>query len=342
MGTSFSARRQAAWLGLAAVLSCGGNSQDATADEGAGGAGGGVQPGGVGGTDGVPGGTVKTGADSGTVATTTDGGGQANGSPGCGKPIPPAPADGGVEQNGTYYPESTITVQGTTYNYAMFVPKTYDPNKPTNLLIDFHGANWQGDWDRGGFQWNMEYSFKAVFIYPTAQGVPNARWNSSGAGSRDVLLFDALSDMAFNTFCIDQKRVFVIGFSSGGFMTNSLACVRGDKIRGAAPESGCGPSGSCTGPVAWIGTHGNQDSTVAPTSGEGSRDFFIKENGCDETPVPYDPQPKPGGSSDAQPDCVHYQGCKTGFPVDFCTGDYGHAYQIWTHTVAGAFFDALQ
>jgi poly(3-hydroxybutyrate) depolymerase len=332
--------RRWSWLLLAGVLSCGGADPETAVEDpadvpGSGGSGGGVGTGGAQNT----GGSAKAGSDAGVVAG-NDAAAPADGSPGCGKAVPPVPPDAGVEQNGKYYPLSTITVSGATYNYALFVPKSYDPNKPTNLLIDFHGANWQGDWDRGGFAWNMEYSFKAVFIYPTAQGVPNARWDSSGAGSRDVLLFDALSEMAFNTFCIDEKRVFVIGFSSGGFMTNTLACVRGDKIRGAAPESGGGPSGTCPNPVAWIGTHGTLDSTVTVDRGEGSRDFWAAQNGCSSTSTPYSPQPKPG-NGDLQPTCVKYDGCQTGFPVDWCTFDGSHQYQIWTHTVAGAFFDSL-
>jgi polyhydroxybutyrate depolymerase len=325
---------------LSAAAACGSGANDAvtdpTRDGVSTGTGGTTAPdGGLGYGTGGTRAAAEASTGAGGSKVTSDGAAPASGSTGCG--TAPPTAGGAIEQNGTYFAKSTITVDGATYDYALFVPKSYDPGTPTNLVINWHGANWQGDWDRGGFAWNMEYTFKAVFVYPTAQG---GHWDTS-AGSRDVKLFDALSEMAFSTYCINPQRVFVIGFSNGGFMTNTLACVRGDKIRGAAPESGGGPSGTCKGPMAWIGTHGTLDSTVKLSSGEGSRDYWVAENGCDPTPVPYNPQPKPGGGKDLPPTCEKYEGCKAGAPLSWCTFEGGHDYQAWTHTVAGQFFDAL-
>jgi poly(3-hydroxybutyrate) depolymerase len=253
---------------------------------------------------------------------------------GCGHDLP---AGGATESGGTYYAANTITTaRSDLFDYALFVPKSYSPSRPVSLLIDWHPGGQDGPSDRSGFQWDIELTFKAIFVYPSE---PTKAWDTNPNGV-DVPLFDALLEKMLADFCIDPRRVFVIGYSSGGCFSNALACVRGDKIRAAAPESCKGPSGPCKGPVAWFGTHGTLDGTYP--DGQKSRDFWVAENGCDPTPVPYDPQPTLR-KGELQPYCVKYNGCKAGYPVAWCTDDSGHAtiFERWPHYVAQDFFDAL-
>jgi polyhydroxybutyrate depolymerase len=254
---------------------------------------------------------------------------------GCGKAIPAT--GGAAETYGTFYSVNTVTTsKGATFEYALFVPKTYSPTRPTSLLIDWHPGYQTGLTERSAFQWDIEMTFKAIFVYPTE---PLGYWDTTLAGP-DIVLFDALLEKMLADFCIDPKRVFTIGYSSGGCFSNTLACLRGDKIRAAAPESCKGPTPPCSWPVAWFGTHGTQDGTI--TDGQKSRDFWAAQNGCDPTAVPYDPQPTLR-KGELQPYCVKYQNCKAGYPVDWCTDDSGHAtiFERWPHYVAQTFFDAL-
>ena len=83
----------------------------------------------------------------------------------------------------------------------------------------------------------------------------------------------------------------------------------------------------CVGQVAaWI-SHGNTDTIVAFSSGEGSRDHWIGANHCETTTDPADAN-----------GCVSYQGCDDGFPVVWCEFDGGHSPPTFSGDAIWAFF----
>jgi polyhydroxybutyrate depolymerase len=45
-------------------------------------------------------------------------------------------------------------------------------------------------------------------------------------------LFDQLVQEFSDSYCIDLDHIYVVGHSLGARFTNSLACARGDVIRG--------------------------------------------------------------------------------------------------------------
>jgi polyhydroxybutyrate depolymerase len=59
--------------------------------------------------------------------------------------------------------------------------------------------------------------------------------------------------------------------------------------------------------------HGSADTTVNVSSGEASRDHWLKANHCGTTTTPMEPSP-----------CVLYQGCDPGYPVAWCLHSGGH------------------
>lgn len=65
---------------------------------------------------------------------------------------------------------------------------------------------------------------------------------------------------------VDAGRVFVLGFSNGGFMALRLACELGDRLRAAASIAGAGPapetSGCSTTLPHVLLVHGDRDVTV--------------------------------------------------------------------------------
>jgi poly(3-hydroxybutyrate) depolymerase len=126
-----------------------------------------------------------------------------------------------------------------------------------------------------------------------------------------------LVDWATSNYCVDRNRIFSVGMSYGGIMSNTLGCEMGDIFRAIAPMSGSGPltfgGTMCVGQVAaWL-SHGNMDNVVQFSAGEASRDHWVKVNHCQMTTVPVGP--------DA---CVGYQGCDTGYPVHWCEFTGGH------------------
>ena len=148
-----------------------------------------------------------------------------------------------------------------------------------------------------------------------------------------VLLFAALAGIEAS-YCADQAKVFVSGYSSGGWLSYLLGCARAGVIRGIGAASGGMQVDrpACTGPVAAILTADTTDSTnpivnIDKTTGidKGSgagRDNLLMRNGCGTETKPWDV----GDSAFESSSCVEYQGCAPGFPVVWCpTTGYGHS-----------------
>jgi polyhydroxybutyrate depolymerase len=82
----------------------------------------------------------------------------------------------------------------------------------------------------------------------------------------DVKRLRELLDQSRTNPAIDPKRVFVIGYSNGGFMAQRLACDVGDRIAGVVSVAGAAPSADvpCTQPSALsvLEIHGDADPIV--------------------------------------------------------------------------------
>jgi poly(3-hydroxybutyrate) depolymerase len=206
----------------------------------------------------------------------------------------------------------------------IYVPSNYDKSHPYRLVFGFH---WNGgtmtDVDGGGssgLSWSyfgLREQAKDSTIFVAPQGIGNGWANSGG---RDLTLVDDLVKLIEGDLCIDTTQLFSVGFSYGGGMTYEIACARADTFRAAAVYSGAQLSG-CDGgkqPIAYLGIHGVGDSTCGIAGGRGLRDTFVKNNGC----TPQNPPEPAAGSGTHQ--CTTYQGCKAGYPVEWCAFDGGH------------------
>lgn len=59
-----------------------------------------------------------------------------------------------------------------------------------------------------------------------------------GATFSDLPMFDALLEQIGTSYCADTAHVFSVGFSSGAWLTQLLACQRGDVLRGIGTIAG--------------------------------------------------------------------------------------------------------
>ena len=66
----------------------------------------------------------------------------------------------------------------------------------------------------------------------TPQGLPLDTGLAGWDSTRDLVFFDALYEVLTTNLCVDQSRVFSLGFSNGGGMTYGLSCGRADVVRG--------------------------------------------------------------------------------------------------------------
>ncbi|HKO51691.1 MAG TPA: PHB depolymerase family esterase [Polyangiaceae bacterium] len=82
----------------------------------------------------------------------------------------------------------------------------------------------------------------------------------------DVGRLRDLLDANLSNASLDAKRVFIIGYSNGGFMAQRLACDVGDRIAGFVSVAGSAPSADvpCAQPsaLAALTIHGESDPVV--------------------------------------------------------------------------------
>ncbi len=291
------------------------------------------------------------GGDAGTGGAGTGGAAATTGTAGCGKAA--NRPDPQVQQ--------TIQVGGLTRYYLLYVPDNYDPNKPLSLVYGIHGLNMNNVWaahDGSGFKLIDATANQAILVYPqgiqaNGQSVPpssESQWGNADSNwggpppnanatrlAADLEYFDAMTEFVSDNYCIDTEKVYAVGFSQGGFMTNALGCERASVFKGLAPVAGWGPLGSqpscgdanAAHPI--IQTQGDSDTTVTPALGQATRNFWLDRAGCQMTTTP---------SAFGQ-GCLEYQGCDEDKLVVYCTHSGGHSVPGEAGPRAWDFFQSL-
>src|SRR5690606_27054180 len=120
--------------------------------------------------------------------------------------------------------------------YITYVPSAYDPAKPAPVVMILHGrpsnaaamasiSRMNATAERHGF----------IVVYP--EGLDN-EWNAffdlvgqrSIAPQDDVGFLNRLMDDLAVDLNVDRRRVFIAGFSNGGFMTHRMMCSAADRF----------------------------------------------------------------------------------------------------------------
>lgn len=174
---------------------------------------------------------------------------------------------------GTSSSSGTITWQNEARSYVLIRPGTAVAGAPALLLLHASGMTSDGmaNLARAG-RLAEQYG---VYVYlPQAKG---GSWNENPSSSRtvdDVGFLSALIDHAVADDGVDASRVYIAGYSSGGFMAERMACQASSKVAGFVAvaatlrdslESACTPSHAM--PVAFM--DGTSDAIV-PYDGEPS------------------------------------------------------------------------
>jgi polyhydroxybutyrate depolymerase len=278
--------------------------------------------GGASGGGGAPAAGGTAGAGGADVDGGASGGGGAGGasgptrSAGCGKSGPPS---------GTL----SFRVDTEDAEYVVSIPAGYDPDTAYPLGFAFHGRNRTGpnchDGDCAGFQRVM--ADHAVLVYMTSLG--GTGWEGDGEREINVEFFETLLAHVEETYCVDEKRVFVAGTSSGAHFVNVLGCRFGDRLLATAPVAGYLPERECVGQIPALVIHGVDDPSFS--AGVEARDFYIERNGCEATAEPpLGPAHDSVVANRESHQCVAYQGCDPGKPVVWCEHSEG-GYDGSTH-----------
>ncbi len=231
-----------------------------------------------------------------------------------------------------------ITAANRQRRYILSVPPNYDNTKPHRLVIAWHQLDGN---DKQMYQQNFywlkdipEAASSTIFVAPngeknntpctgTGNGESGCGWpDSSGS---NVALADAVVAQIEENFCIDKNKIFANGWSYGGSMSYRTACSRPQGgegtwgVRAVAVYNGAAQlsAGGCTPSkqVAFYASHGTNDTVLQYNGGVSMAQTYAGLNSCTwMTPT------KATGNHV----CTNVAGCKTGYPVEFCSFVGGH------------------
>lgn len=171
---------------------------------------------------------------------------------------------------------NTLTHDGSTRNYQVYVPNNYNESNPASMIVTLHGLGGTIDnFKNIGFA-QVADTTNYVVVVPQAVSdiIAGTAWNS-GAGIfgyypnsnvDDIGFLNALIDQVQTDYQINPDQIYMCGYSMGGFMTQRMACEANEKLRAVASVAGtlgsaiesCNPGRAI--PVAHF--HGTADETV--------------------------------------------------------------------------------
>ncbi|MFT4644050.1 MAG: polyhydroxybutyrate depolymerase [Planctomycetota bacterium] len=205
--------------------------------------------------------------------------------------------------------------QMTTYNFKfegkdrafnVYLPSSYAEKKAALPVVFFlHGMG--GDMSNfSGLSYKAEAE-NYIMVIPQAMNNPKTgkSWSAGAitikgdtyfpnANINDVGFISSLLDTVSAWYNVNNEKVYVAGFSLGGFMTNKLACELGDRITAIASVSGtmskklmsqCTPSE----PIPSLQIHSTNDGMVSYKASftnlgaEELSQFWIKNNLANKT-----------------------------------------------------------
>jgi polyhydroxybutyrate depolymerase len=214
-----------------------------------------------------------------------------------------------VRRGGTTKPQLSFMVAGVARTAIVRIPSPYAPDRAYPLIVLFHGYGNQGDEVDSQFGVYAPARANAIIVSPDA--LDRAGTGRPGWESRDVPVLDEIAAWAKANLCVDTGRVFIAGVSNGGVMVNTMACARGDSLRGlAVVAAGLPTMTNCQRSVAMVGVHSPMDTQVSYASGLRSRDYWKRRNGCGDKML----MPAP---------CDSYPGCQPDLPVAWCEHNEG-------------------
>jgi len=202
--------------------------------------------------------------------------------------------------------DETISHDGNTRMYRIYIPGSYDGNTSFPLVFNFHGggdnissqvaiADMRGIADTANF----------ILVYPQAFPDPgdggSTNWlHKDPTDFDDVFFVEAMIDEISSRYSIDAQRIYACGYSLGGEFTYELACRLNDKIAaisavartmGTAAFNNCVPSHP-TGIQTILGT----DDFISPYDGfffngeqfylsaDEMHEYWVTQNNTSTTP----------------------------------------------------------
>ncbi len=166
--------------------------------------------------------------------------------------------------------QGTVQSAGSSRQYLLYVPDSYDDAEPWPLVVVFHGytMNASQQLSESGIEAAAEKEgFLAVF--PQGRG-EYQRWLFE-LDEVDIDVSTANPDIAFvgdliehlrESLNVDTDRIYAAGFSNGGWMASAVACLMPETFAAVAPVAGImdfGDACDSSSPVPLVTFHGTAD-----------------------------------------------------------------------------------
>jgi len=188
----------------------------------------------------------------------------------------------------------SIEIDGRRRSYLVHVPESYDAEKPTPVVLVFHGFGADGA-SMVRFCGMNEKADQAGFIavYPFGTGANVFRLFNGGGAKNEIArslpddvryVKDLLADVSARVN-VDPRRVYATGFSNGAMMCYRLAVEMAERVAAIATVAGTMANGlpDPTRPVPVLHFHGTADPAFSfgGNTGGASEAFDVKS--VDET-----------------------------------------------------------
>lgn len=151
----------------------------------------------------------------------------------------------------------TTVVDGDTREYYVHVPKSYSKSTPTPVVLMLHGTSGDGlkfynisGWKEVGEAENVLTVFPSSWrhcIIDDGQRKNTTKWNvypgsfeycAGEAPKDDIKFLNRVIDEMARKFNVNQRMVYVVGFSNGGQMSARVGVEMSDRVAAVVSDAG--------------------------------------------------------------------------------------------------------
>lgn len=164
-----------------------------------------------------------------------------------------------------------VMVDGQERLFRLSIPSS-DAGTELPLIIAFHGGDGAGEDFQQQNQFDQlgeEEKFIMVYAIAESDRTPaEGEWflNTAATSRDDNNFAEAIVDELSGVFCVDQDRLYAIGYSLGSMFTYEIACQLNDRFAAVASFAGTMPVSpeSCNlrGSMAVLHIHGKLDYII--------------------------------------------------------------------------------
>ncbi len=229
----------------------------------------------------------------------------------------------------------------------MHVPPKHPARAPLLVLLHGYGIDHvRLDQGLGASALADAHGFLLALPDGTVDASGKRFWNATDAccdfhdvAVDDVAYLDAILDDALARYPVDPARIYVGGYSNGGFMAHRYGCERAERVAGVVSFAGVPwkDAGRCkpSVPLSVLQVHGDADDIVAysgaaaaAAGGGATRERLIQAAypGARETVAMWARLDGCGPAEthdDGRDETLHYGGCAGGAAVDLWTRHKG-------------------